>query len=218
MVSKINLIKKLSLNYKDALDLQIKLRDDLLQSKGENTLFFTSHPHVITLGKSEDGSNLIYPAEFYREKGIDIVKVDRGGKATYHGPGQLIGYMIFNLNDFSMGIKDFIFKLEEILIELLSYYGIKANRNKEFPIGLWNGNKKIAFIGMHVTKGITHHGFSLNVNPDLAYFNYLNSCGIKALDISSILKETNVLPQYDEIVDKLLPIYEKHLDCKINKY
>jgi len=147
------------------------------QEETENYLVFCEHPHVYTLGKSGDEHNLLLNYIQLQAENAQFVQTNRGGDITYHGPGQLVGYPIFDLANFEIGLKDYIYKLEESIIELLKLYDIQSKR-LEGATGVWLdvGNKntrKICAIGVRSSRYVTMHGFALNVNTDLNYFNHI---------------------------------------------
>ncbi len=161
--------------------------------KTKNYLVFCEHPHVYTLGKSGDEHNLLIDVLQLQDKSAQFVKTNRGGDITYHGPNQLVGYPIYDLHTFDLGLREYIFKLEESIIELLSEYGIVADR-LEGATGVWvdsgkSTERKICALGVRSSRHITMHGFALNVNTDLEYFSYINPCGFKDKGVTSLEKE-----------------------------
>lgn len=164
--------------YGKALQLQRRLVESSIEDN--NILLLLEHPHVITLGRSTSKEN-------YREQPIPVFQVERGGDATYHGPGQLVGYTIFHLNDHD--VRRFVSNIEEVLIRSVAHFGISAER-KEGHRGVWvrQGNlfKKLASIGIAVDRWVTYHGFALNVNTDLSYFRLINPCGLPAEALTSM--------------------------------
>ncbi len=156
--------------YEVAHKLQLSLVEDRVGGKIPDTLLLLEHPHVITLGRRM--------REHYKYiKGIPVYHVERGGEATYHGPGQLVGYFIVDLNFFNNSIKDFVWSIEEALITTLKEFNIEASRVAGHP-GVWVGSKKIASIGLALRWWVTYHGFALNVNTNLEYFKLINPCGL----------------------------------------
>lgn len=178
-----------------------------------NHLFLVEHPHVYTLGKSGDQNNLLLNDEMLKSKGASFYKIERGGDITYHGPGQLVGYPVFDLDNFKISIKEFVFKIEEVLIRTVAHYGINAER-LEGATGVWleahhpTHARKIAAIGMKISKKISMHGFALNVNTNLNYFNYIIPCGLKDKGVTSLQKELGREIPMDEVLKLLQQEFE----------
>ena len=168
-------------NYNKALSTQEITREKLIQNSGVNTLFLVEHDHIYTLGKHANPKNILNDS-------CEIIQTDRGGDVTYHGPGQLVGYPIIDLKKMKLGVKSYVKKIESLLIATLHDYKIDAHINEGQP-GVWVNNKKIGSIGIRVSRGITTHGFSLNVNTDMKYFSNIISCGIDDVLMTSMEKE-----------------------------
>ena len=164
--------------YQRALDIQKTLVKERLDNSTSDTLLLVEHPHVVTLGKQTSPNDVL-------NNSIPIVKIDRGGSATYHGPGQLIGYIIMDLRSKGISVPILISKIHEIIILTLDELGIKAKRKKN-DTGVWIDQKKIASIGLSVRNWITYHGFSLNVNTDLERFNTIRPCGYDSQVMTSV--------------------------------
>ena len=171
--------------YKEVWDLQKKLHEKRVRKELPNTLLLVEHDPVITMGKSGQEGNVLFPVEFLKEKGVDFFHIERGGDATYHGPGQLVGYPIFNVRDGLAGIKPFINAMERAIIATLHSFGIKAYK-KEKMIGVWTEKGKICSIGVAVKKWVSFHGFALNVNTNLSYFDLIVPCGLKNVEMTSM--------------------------------
>jgi len=163
--------------YQETWDYQKDLQRKRHKGEVPDSIVFVEHPHVYTLGNSAEENNLVAPEGFLENKGIEVVKVDRGGDITYHGPGQIVGYPIFNLRDLNMGVKRYVGNVEDVLIETCAEFGIKAQRIEGLT-GVWVDSNKIAAIGIRVSKWTTYHGFALNVETDLSLFNGIIPCGI----------------------------------------
>lgn len=175
-------------DYTEALEIQekiLKLRQaDLIQ----DTLVLLEHPSVITVGRRGNPANILIPDELLSKEGICIHKVNRGGDVTYHGPGQIVGYPILDLNKRGRNITAYVRDIEETLIQLLSgEYGIKADRDAKYH-GIWVGREKIAAVGFFVDHWVTTHGFAFNVNINLDHFLWINPCGIKDKGVTSLQK------------------------------
>ena len=183
-MSSLNIIDLGLTEYQRALEIQKTLVKDRLDNSIPDTLLLVEHPHVVTLGKQTSPNDVL-------NNSIPIVKIDRGGSATYHGPGQLIGYIIMDLRSKGISVPILISKIHEIIILTLDELDIKAKRKKN-DTGVWIDQKKIASIGLSVRNWITYHGFSLNVNTDLERFNTIRPCGYDSqvmTSVNSIKKE-----------------------------
>ena len=195
------------IDYKEAWEYQEKLFEKIVSLKRQNRdlpnekqlqiknhLLFCEHPHVYTLGKSGSENNLLIDQLQLKAKDASFYKINRGGDITYHGPGQIVGYPIFDLELFNVRIKQYINKLEEAIIKTLSIYNLKGERLKN-GTGVWldpeipGKARKICAIGVRVSRFVTMHGFAFNVNTDLEYFNYINPCGFVDKGITSLEKE-----------------------------
>lgn len=184
--------------YSTAESLQRTLLSLRKAGRIENTLLLLEHPPVITLGRNASLENVLASPEFLAQRGIELHEIDRGGDVTFHGPGQLIAYPIFDLRSFEpkIGAVEFVRRLEEVLIRICGDYGIATQRIKGLT-GVWTyalPNKpeaKIAAIGVHISRGVTTHGFALNVTTDLDYFSFIVPCGISNKPVTSIARETS---------------------------
>jgi lipoate-protein ligase B len=172
-------------DYREVWELQKSIHEKRVSEKLPNTLLLVEHNPVITMGKSGQQSNVLFPIAFLKEKGVDFYNIERGGDATYHGPGQLVGYPIFNVRDGLAGIKPFINGIEESIIGTLLHFGIRAYK-KENMIGVWTDKGKICSIGVAVKRWVSFHGFALNVNTDLSYFDLIIPCGLKNVEMTSM--------------------------------
>lgn len=178
-----------------------------------NHLIFCEHPHVYTLGKSGDEHNLLLNYIQLQANHAQFVHTNRGGDITYHGPGQLVGYPIFDLANFGIGLKEYIFKMEACIIDLLYIYGLQAER-LDGATGVWldTGNinvRKICAIGVRSSRYVTMHGFALNINTDLGYFNHINPCGFVDKGVSSLEKELGRKLDMSAVKTLLREIIEK---------
>ena len=172
------------ISYADALALQRQLHARCAAGDLPGVLLLLEHDPVITTGvRTADGSLLCAPEEL-QGCGIELVETDRGGDATYHGPGQLVGYPILRLRQVSPDLTTYLRRLEDSVIETLAHFGLAGERNG--PAGVWVGDRKICSIGIAVRKWVTYHGFALNVNTDLSHFTFINPCGLKAGVITSM--------------------------------
>lgn len=189
----LNLIHLGRIGYAEALDLQKQLVEARHDERVGNTLLLLEHPPVLTLGRNASRSNIVASEEFLAYRGVEVHEINRGGDVTYHGPGQLVGYPIFDLRSFAprLGAVEFVRKLEEALIRACGDFGIPAQRVAG-RTGVWTmpggaiAEKKIAAIGVHIARGITSHGFALNVTTDLRDFELIVPCGISDRAVTSI--------------------------------
>jgi lipoyl(octanoyl) transferase len=182
--------------FKDIVDLKIKNRREELDLETPNYLLFVEHPHVYTLGKSGDFENLLLNEKQLEAKGATFYKINRGGDITYHGPGQIVGYPILDLENFFTDIHKYLRFLEESIILTLEEYGLKCGRS-EGETGVWLDvgtpfARKICALGVRASRWVTMHGFALNVNVDLGYFDNIIPCGIRGKGVTSLNVELGV--------------------------
>jgi len=217
MKHKINLIKPGLIDYKVAWDYQEKLLQQIISQKNKETpdneieqfIVFCQHPNVYTLGKSGTQNNLLIKDEFLKKINASYYKIDRGGDITYHGPGQLVVYPIFDLDSMKIGLKSYIHKLEESIIRLLKDYGIESGQ-LEGATGVWldsedkSKTRKICAIGVRVSRSVTMHGLAFNINTDLSYFNHINPCGFVDKGVTSMEKELGQKLDFNDVSNKLL--------------
>ncbi|UCC23550.1 MAG: lipoyl synthase, partial [Planctomycetota bacterium] len=196
-------------DYREVLQLQHELRERRVLCQIPNTVLIAEHPPVITLGARQDANKLLVRRSELAQEGIDVVDIRRGGGATAHNPGQVVFYPILNLKDFGIGINEYIRELEAIGSELLEWLGIRCQRRKGLP-GLWVGKRKIASIGVRVSKSVTYHGMAINIQNDLSIFDFFVPCGINGVKITSALKETGKHYSMSEVKQKLGQIITKH--------
>ena len=195
-------------SYMPVWKQQEELHAGLIAAKlrGEDTdnyLLFVEHNHVYTLGKSGNEANMLINAIQLQARHAEFVKVNRGGDITYHGPGQLVVYPIVDMANFGVGVKDYVERLEEVVIRTVGEYGIRGER-LEGATGVWidahtTNARKICAIGIKCSRYVTMHGFALNVNTDLNYFNYINPCGFVDKGVTSIAKEVGHEVPMDEV-------------------
>ncbi len=182
--------------------------------KPDNTLLFCEHPHTITIGKHGDNKNLLFQESYLNNRGVVLFQIDRGGDVTYHGPGQLVGYPIFDLESFNIGLRQYIFNVEEIIIRFLASYNIQSER-LDGAAGVWIDTKipsktrKIAAIGVRSSRFVTMHGFALNVNTDLSYFSLINPCGFVDKGVTSIEIELGYKLDMEEVKIKMKSLFEE---------
>ncbi len=177
----------------------------------EDTLLLLEHPHTYTLGKTADRTNLIGSEEYLEKNGISVFEIDRGGDITYHGPGQIVGYPIIDLNKWKPDTHLYLRNLEEVIIKVLAEYGIESGRKPEYT-GVWVGESKIAAIGIRVSRWVTMHGFAFNINTDLELFNGIIPCGIKDKEVTSLSRLLKREINIDEVKQKLRDQFVLHFD------
>jgi len=194
--------------FQEIIDIKVENRRNDTSNPTQNHFIFVEHPHVYTLGKSGDISNLLLNEEQLKEKGATFYKINRGGDITYHGPGQLVGYPILDLDYFFTDIHKYLRFLEETIINVLDGYGIKGVRS-EGETGVWLDvgtpfARKICAMGVRTSRWVTMHGFALNVNANLGYFDNIIPCGIKGKAVTSMEAELNRKLSMDEVQEKIL--------------
>ena len=199
MLTKVQDLKRK--NYQDTLKIQESLREQVLSNASHEYLILVEHEHVYTLGKNANSSNIL-------NKACDIIQTDRGGDVTYHGPGQLVAYPIINLKKRKIGVKSYVKMIEQLISNTLMYYGLETN----VPIketGVWVEDKKIASIGIHVSRGVTMHGLAVNISTDLSYFDNIISCGIEGVKMTTIDKELGKKIAMNDIKKQLISNFNK---------
>ncbi len=199
------------IDYKQAWDLQKEIFDLRHRNEIDDTLFLLEHPHTYTLGKIADKENMVSSKEQLKELGVNVYDIDRGGDITYHGPGQIVGYPIIKLSNWKEDTHQYLRGLEEIIIQTCAEYDLKTERNSKYT-GVWLGDKKIAAIGIKISRWITMHGFAFNVNTDLSYFGGIIPCGIKDKDVTSLQRELGKEINIDEVKDLLIEKFTKVFD------
>lgn len=207
------------IDYADALTIQTNAFEALLQakmegSKGQNQLFFCEHHPVLTIGKSGKESNLLISEQLLQQRGVSFFHTNRGGDITYHGPGQITGYPVFDLEHWHLGLKQYIHTLEEIIIRFLALYEIKGER-LEGATGVWidpavkGRARKICAIGVKSSRYVTMHGFALNINTDLSYFSLINPCGFTDKGVTSLQKELGEKQDFELAKLQLLTLFNE---------
>jgi len=214
------LLKDLSVkDYKETWDFQTELLQEIvnvkinnrksnLQEATKNHFLFVEHPHVYTLGKSGDLNNLLLNEKQLIEKGATFYKINRGGDITYHGPGQIVGYPILDLENFFTDIHKYLRLLEEAIILTIAEYGLKGERS-EGETGVWLDvntpfTRKICALGIRSSRWVTMHGFALNANVNLGYFDNIIPCGIKGKAVTSMEAELNQKVDIEEVKQKIV--------------
>jgi lipoyl(octanoyl) transferase len=204
-----------TVDYMEAWELQKRLADEV-QAGHDGWLLLLEHPHSYTFGRAGNPENLRLTPEQLEERDAKVYWVDRGGDITYHGPGQLVGYPIVDLHRWSEGPRWFVRALENALIEAIRTFGIRAELSEGRP-GVWVGNEKLAAIGLHISQGVTTHGFALNVDTDLSYFDHIVSCGLEDAGTSSISRMLGRSVSVDVAADAVVAALTKHLDLAVRR-
>lgn len=171
--------------YAVTWDHQLDLHAQRRAGTAGDTLILVEHDPVITLGRQGDQANLLLNEQLLAQKGVDFHRVERGGDITYHGPGQLVGYPVINLRERELTVRDLMRNLEEALIRTVAEYGIEAGRVPGLT-GVWQGERKLAALGVAVKGGVSFHGFALNVDTDLSYFQMIVPCGLTGKEVASM--------------------------------
>ena len=202
------------MRYRDALDAQQKLVEQRKQGRGTDTLFFVEHPHVVRMGRNGREQNMLASPEVLARSGIEFYETDRGGDVTYHGPGQLVGYPILDLREWKRDVHAYFRGVEQALIDGLSTFGIEAGRIAERGYeGVWVNGAKIAAIGIHISRWIASHGFALNVDTDLSYFQYIVPCGLTKPVCS--LRSLGCQARREEVMGALAASFAKIFDYEL---
>ena len=192
-------------DYNDTWKLQKKLQSKRILGEIEDHLLLVEHPPVFTLGKNASKQHIINNSE-----DVSIIQTDRGGNITFHGPGQLVCYPILDLNHYKRSITWYMRELEQLIIDVLGEYDIRASRKKGLT-GTWVKDKKIAALGVRISRWVTMHGFSLNINPDLNFYKNIIPCGIKEYGVTSMAKIMgNEVPSMDEVKGKMTKHFTKN--------
>ena len=220
-------------NYMDAFEYQQSLMDEIIQIKIKNRdlpeekdhettpnyLLFVEHPHVYTLGKSGDEHNMLANEDKLKEINATFVKTNRGGDITYHGFGQIVGYPILDLDNFKSDIHLYMRNLEEVIIRVIAEYGLKGERSVG-ETGVWLDvgkpyARKICALGVKTSKWVTMHGFALNVNTDLRYFEYIIPCGIKDKAVTSLKRELEKEVNAEEVKEKIRKHFQDVFEAEL---
>jgi len=202
-----NVVYAGQIDYKEALDIQETLLSLCEQDKIKDTLLLLEHPPVLTLGTSADRTHIFLSEQELKNRGVKVYEVNRGGDVTYHGPGQIVGYPIFNLMRHGKDIRKYIFNIQEVFIRLLTNeFGITAHRELKKYAGVYVETNKITAIGVAVIRWISMHGFAFNVNTDLSHFSWINPCGLSDRGVTSLQKLTGTTQDINDI-NKMIAQY-----------
>ena len=188
-------------NYKDTLKIQERLRKQVLINSYKESLILVEHDHVYTLGKNANSSNILNEV-------CEVIKTERGGDVTYHGPGQLVAYPIIDLKKRQIGVKTYVKQIEQLISKTLEEYGLSTHVPRQ-ETGVWVNDRKIASIGIHISKGVTMHGLAINVNTNLSYFDNIISCGIDGVKMTSLYKELGKKIPMNDIKKQLVSNFKQ---------
>jgi len=200
-------------DYLSAYQIQLDLVAKRQKGEIEDTLILVEHPPVITLGKSAEDSHILFAEDYLREQGVEIHKIERGGDVTYHGPGQIVGYPIFDIKHGGIGIRTFVENLEQLFIRLLKEeFDIPAGKDPVHT-GVWVNGSKITAIGLAVKRGVTMHGFAFNVNTNMSHFQLIVPCGIADRGVTSLEMLTGETQDYERMTELVAEYF-----CKVFGY
>ncbi|MCK5620079.1 MAG: lipoyl(octanoyl) transferase LipB [Candidatus Krumholzibacteria bacterium] len=194
--------------YRVAWDLQKRQVEQLQRGRGNEVFYLLEHPHVFTLGRNATGDALLTDRQSIKDLGVEIVETDRGGDVTYHGPGQLVGYPIISLEPRRRDIRRYVNDLEETLIRTLSEFGIQSQRH---PVhrGVWTGGRKIASLGIRISRWVTSHGFALNVGTDLSFYSLMIPCGIEGCEMTTMAQELGEAPDMTDVKSSVIAHFSR---------
>lgn len=193
------------IDYDDAFELQKRLHGRVADGTLPNQLLLLEHPHIYTLGRRAKTSDILATERFLSKEGVTVHWTDRGGEVTYHGPGQLVAYPIVNIKRWGGGPLKYVRALEQTVIATLGELGIVAN-SEDRPTGVWVDEAKIAAIGVRISRGTTTHGVSLNVDPNLSFFDHIVPCGMADLEVTAI----SALAQDELHIEQVIPVFVRN--------
>lgn len=205
-----------NMDYKEVWELQKRVHAKRVAGQIHNTLILVEHNPVITMGKSGHQGNVLFPVEFLKNRGVAFFSIERGGDATFHGPGQLVGYPIFNVKDGLAGIKPFIAAVEDAVIGVLADFNIEGLKKNKM-IGVWTTSGKICSIGIAVQRWVSFHGFALNVNTDLSYFDLIVPCGLKNVQMTSMERIVGKKLAMEEVKKSIVTSFSKIFQRDVTK-
>jgi len=199
--------------YEAASRLQVEVREALRRGEGEEQLLLLEHPHVYTLGRNATRADVLWNDARLASAGVEVHETDRGGQVTYHGPGQLVGYPIVDLAPDRRDLRRYVRDLSATLVDTLADYGVAALPGEGERIGVWCGERKIASIGIHLSRWLTTHGFALNVDTDLGYFGGIVACGLSGAQTTSLARERGgEAPPLDEVAARFAERFARRFD------
>lgn len=219
---KINFVDLGRMSYEKALTVQKATVEKVREGQINNTFFLVEHPPVLTLGRRSERKNILASDETLKSEGIELFDVERGGDVTYHGPGQIVGYPVLDLNAFGRDLHKYVADIEEIFVRLLSeQYGIETKKDKGKYTGVYIDSRKITAIGIAVRKWISFHGFAFNVKTNLKHFDWIIPCGLADRSVTSLEKEVGYELNFEKVKDQTAEYFamvfntdleSKHLD------
>lgn len=213
---KIQIAKMGLIEYDKALKIQEKLWELRRNGIIDDTFLLLEHKPVLTLGRRGNYENILLSKEALQEQGIDIHEVSRGGDVTYHGPGQIVGYPIMDLNYWGKDSKEFVSNIQEVIIRLLNNeYGISAQRDDKKYTGVWVNDKKITAIGIAIRHWVTMHGFAFNVNTNLTHFNWITPCGITDRGVTSMEQELGQAQDMNLVYNQIIKYFCEVFDAEL---
>lgn len=205
-----------TVGYREGVALQGELWRQIRHAGAADALVLLEHPHVYTLGRSASRADILASASALAERGVDVEECDRGGQVTYHGPGQLVGYPVIDLDPDRRDVRRYVRDLQSVLIATLERLGVAAEGRMEQPeIGVWTGGRKIGSIGVHLSRWITTHGFALNLATDLSYFDGIVPCGMRRVEMTSVEAETGRRHEPAEVADLCAEIFADVFDRRL---
>jgi lipoyl(octanoyl) transferase len=204
------------MRYEECHALQNSLLDQVASGAEPSTLLFVEHPPVFSLGAAFQPDNLLFPAAYYQEKGIEVVQTDRGGDITFHGPRQIVAYPIFDLKLFGQDLHKWLRGLEEVVIRTMTHFDLEGYR---FPphTGVWVNGKKVCAIGIKVRRWVSKHGIALNCDNDLSPFDLIVPCGIKGYGVTSLSKEAGREIPMEEVKPPLVKSFEDVFEMRLEE-
>lgn len=202
------------MSYAEVYAMQVKRRCAVERGEAGNTLFIVEHEPVITLGRNFQPSSLLHSRGSLIGSGIDVREVDRGGDATYHGPGQLVAYPILNLEQWTPSIKWYLRALEDVIIRMLACYGIQGERLEGYT-GVWVDGAKVAAIGVGLHNWVTFHGVAINVDPDMSHFRLIIPCGIADKPVTSLKALLGTPPPLSTVSEDFIESFKEVFDCSV---
>ena len=202
--------------YADGLELQRRLVEERKADRIPDTLLLLQHPHVLTIGVKKDGrSHILAAPDRLTALGVEVFETGRGGDVTYHGPGQLVGYPILDLNPDRRDVHLYVRDLEEVMIRVCAHYGLDAGRVKGFS-GAWIRDEKIGAIGVRISRWVTSHGFAFNVTTDVDFFNLIVPCGIADKGVTSLAAKLGRVPEMAEVEDRVVTHFSQVFERRVS--
>ena len=201
--------------YATAFRLQDTLQSRRIEGEIPDVLLLLEHPPTLTLAKGDDEKNILVGEQILKQRNVAVFPTDRGGSITFHGPGQIVGYPILNLAEKGRDVHQYIRNLEQVIMETLKMYRIESRRDADH-VGVWVGNEKIAAIGVRIKKWVTKHGFALNVNSDLSYFDLINPCGIVDKGVTSMKNLLNRSLDMEAVFHRIIQQFASVFNVSVN--